>query len=351
MTLLESLIEIVNIPSVTGNEAALCGWLEDRYRADYHTERIGNSVIVGSRGDSASFTALYGHSDTVPVQGDPSARVHGERLVGLGASDMKAGLAVMMELLDTAVTDADFVCVFYDAEEGPARDNGLEAVLDAAPWLLDAELSVVLEPTDLNLQLGCNGVLNADVVFSGSTSHSARPWLGENAITKAGSWLSQLHAREPDTVDIDGLVYREVFSVTQAHGGIANNIIPGEFVLNLNHRFPPVYSLKEAEARLRDVASAADAVTVRDRAPAGAVDLNSPALQRLDRLIGRERTAKQGWTDVARLTSRGAVAVNYGPGEVAQAHQVDESVPIENLDVVFEVLQMFLTVDDYSHSS
>jgi len=344
VTLLESLIAIVDIPSVTGDEASLCEWIEARYRNDYQMQRIGNSVIVGSRGDGAPFTALYGHTDTVPVQGDPTARVDGGRLVGLGTSDMKAGLAVMMELLDTATTgdDTNFVCVFYDAEEGPARDNGLEAVLDAAPWLIDAELSVVLEPTDLNLELGCNGVLNADVVFSGSTSHSARPWLGENAITKAGEWLSELHELEPNAVDIDGLVYREVFSVTQAHGGIANNIIPGEFVVNLNHRFPPVYSLEEAEERLRDVASAADSVTIRDRAPAGAVDIDSPAVQRLDRLIGRERTAKQGWTDVARLTSRGAVAVNYGPGEVAQAHQVDESVPIENLDVVFKVLQTFL---------
>jgi len=347
VTLLESLIEIVNIPSVTGDEATLCAWLEDRYRNDYHTERIGNSVIVGNQGGSASFAALYGHTDTVPVQGDPSARASGGRLIGLGASDMKAGLAVMMELLDTAATgdDADFVCVFYDAEEGPARDNGLEAVLDAAPWLLDAELSVVLEPTDLNLELGCNGVLNADVVFSGSTSHSARPWLGENAVTKAGVWLSELHVREPEIIDIDGLVYREVFSVTQAHGGIANNIIPGEFVVNLNHRFPPVYSLEQAEARLRDVASTADSVTIRDRAPAGTVDLDNPAVQRLDRLVGRERTAKQGWTDVARLTSRGAAAVNYGPGEVAQAHQVDESVPIENLDVAFGVLRTFLQAD------
>ena len=188
MTLLESLIEIINIPSVTGDEAALCGWLEDRYRNDYDTQRIGNSVIVGNPGDSVSFSVLYGHTDTVPVQGDPTAKVQGGRLVGLGSSDMKAGLAVMMELLDNGVRESTggLVGVFYDAEEGPAANNGLEAVLDAAPWLTGADISIVLEPTDLNLELGCNGMLNADVIFKGSTAHSARPWLGENAITKAG---------------------------------------------------------------------------------------------------------------------------------------------------------------------
>jgi succinyl-diaminopimelate desuccinylase len=345
VTLLDTLIEIVNIPSVTGSEEALCGWLEERYRDRYPVERIGKSLIFGKPGEGTAFTALYGHTDTVPAQGDPSARIEGDRLVGLGTSDMKAGLAVMMELLDRGVGEAEgtLVCVFYDEEEGPAANNGLEAVLDGAPWLIDAEVSIVLEPTNLDLELGCSGTLNADVIFKGSTSHSARPWLGENAITKAGEWLATLHARDPEVVHIGDLEYREVFSVTRAHGGIANNIIPGEFVVNLNHRFPPVYSMEEAEVRLREVAAAADEVIITDRAPAGRIDLDSEALSRLDRLIGRQHMAKQGWTDVARLTARGAVAVNYGPGEVPQAHQVNESVAIENLDVVYDVLERFLT--------
>jgi succinyl-diaminopimelate desuccinylase len=344
VTLLDTLIEIVNIPSVTGSEEELCAWLEQRFQGRYPLERIGKSLVVGRPADGAKFTALYGHTDTVPVQGDPSARIDGDRLVGLGASDMKAGVAVMIELLDTGIGEAerDLACVFYDAEEGPAVNNGLEAVLDAAPWLVDAEISIVLEPTNLDLEIGCNGTLNADVIFKGSTAHSARPWLGENAITKAGEWLATLHAREPELVEIGDLGYREVFSVTKASGGIANNIIPGEFVINLNHRFPPIYTVQEAENRLRAVAEAADDVIVIDSAPPGSVDMDSSALQRLDRLIGRQRMAKQGWTDVARLTARGAVAVNYGPGEVPQAHQVNESVPITNLDIVYEVLEEFL---------
>ncbi len=344
MTLLDTLIEIVNIPSVTGSEKELCDWLEGRYSDRYPVERIGKSLIVGRPHGEGPFVVLYGHTDTVPVQGDPTARVEGDRLGGLGTSDMKAGLAVMVELLDNGVGESEgaLVCVFYDEEEGPAASNGLEAVLDGAPWLLDADISIVLEPTNLDLELGCNGMLNADVIFRGSTAHSARPWLGENAITKAGVWLSEMHEREPELVDIEGLEYREVFSVTKASGGIANNILPGELVINLNHRFPPIYTIAEAEARLFGVASSADEVVITDRAPSGSVDLDSAAVQRLDSLIGRKRVAKQGWTDVARLTSRGAVAVNYGPGEVAQAHQADESVPIENLSIVYDILEEFI---------
>ncbi len=342
-TLLDTLIEIVNIPSVTGDEEALCAWIEERYAQRYPLARIGKSVIVGRPNEDTEFTALYGHTDTVPVQGPWEARVDGDRLVGLGTSDMKAGLAVMVELLDSGVSEGQMVCVFYDAEEGPAVNNGLEAVLDAAPWLMDAEISIVLEPTNLDLELGCNGALNADVIFRGSTAHSARPWLGENAVTKGGEWLAEMHGREPESVDIGGLEYKEVFSVTKASGGIANNIIPGEFVVNLNHRFPPVYSIEEAEARLRDVAAMADEVVITDQAPSGKIDLDNHAVVRLDALIGRGRMAKQGWTDVARLTARGATAVNYGPGEVPQAHQVGESVPIENLTIVYDVLERFLT--------
>jgi succinyl-diaminopimelate desuccinylase len=347
VTLLETLIEIIDIPSVTGDEEELCSWVERRFAdGPHHVLRIGESVVVGTPSGDAPFYALYGHLDTVPVQGDPTARVDGDRIVGLGVSDMKAGVAVMIGLLeDPDLLSTDIVGVFYDKEEGPAAENGLEAVLNECPWLMDATLSVVMEPTDLNVEFGCNGVLNADIIFSGSSAHSARPWHGENAITKAGEWLAKLHDREPETVDVSGLTYREVFSVTQAHGGFANNIIPPIFTINLNHRFPPVYSLEEAEVRLREVAADADEIVIKDGAPAGTVHLDDPEVIRLDTIVGRERVAKQGWTDVARLTSRGAVAVNYGPGEVAQAHQVGESMPIENLDIAYHVMKTFMAGD------
>lgn len=347
MTLLETLIEIVNIPSVTGDEDELCSWIEKRFASRGRTvTRIGDSVVIGDPPTDGTFHALYGHLDTVPVQGDWRARVDGDRLVGLGVSDMKSGVAVMIALLeDPDLLDANVVCVFYDKEEGPAADNGLEAVLEECPWLTDAVLSIVMEPTDLNVEFGCNGVVNADVIFEGSSAHSARPWLGENAVTKGGAWLAGLHEREHRVFDVSGLIFTEVFSVTQAHGGFANNIIPPTFTINLNYRFPPVYSIDEAEARLRDVASDADRIVVKDLAPAGRVDLDEPEVRRFDAVVGRERVAKQGWTDVATLTSRGAAAVNYGPGEVAQAHQVGESMPIANLAVAYGVMKKFLDTD------
>ena len=306
--------------------------------------RIGNSLVVGEP-SGRPMIVLYGHSDTVPEQNNGTARVEDGRMYGLGTSDMKAGLAVMIHLLeDETVRNGsyDVVAVFYDKEEGPADENGLEEVLDRVEWLSGAQLSIVMEPTDLNIEMGCNGALNADVVFLGKSAHSARPWLGENAVTKAGEWLAKLHAMEPELVTIEGLEYREVFSVTRANGGIANNVIPPEFVINLNHRFPPIYSLEEAEARLREVAAEADDVIISDRAPAGEVPRDNDLVRRLESIAGGVRKAKQGWTDVARLTARGIPAVNYGPGEVAQAHQVTESVPLANLDRSLAVLGDFL---------
>jgi succinyl-diaminopimelate desuccinylase len=345
MSLSDTLVELINISSVIGNEEEITSAIEFRMTAARHVNRLGNALVVGEP-TGKPIIALYGHTDTVPEQGNGTASVHGESVYGLGASDMKAGVAVMVHVLeDPAVIEGpyDVIGVFYDKEEGPSADNGLEDVLDAVPWLATAEFSVVLEPTDLNLELGCNGAMNADIVFSGHAAHSARPWLGENAVTKAGAWLAEMHDRRPEPVEIAGLEYREVFSVTKASGGIANNVLPSRFTLNLNYRFPPIYNLEQAEARLRDVASAADEIMITDRASPGMIPEGNPHLERLEELVGGAKTAKQGWTDVARLTGRGVPAVNYGPGEVAQAHQVTESVPVENLGIVFDVLHGFLT--------
>jgi succinyl-diaminopimelate desuccinylase len=345
MSLADTLVELINIPSVIGNEEEITTAIEFRLAAVRTVRRLGNALVVGEP-TGKPIIVLYGHTDTVPEQGNGTASVQSERIHGLGASDMKAGLAVMVHLLEaTEIIEGpyDVVGIFYDKEEGPSVDNGLEDVLDAVPWLADAVFSIVLEPTDLNLELGCNGAMNADIVFNGHAAHSARPWLGENAVTKAGVWLAEMHDRRPEPVEIAGLEYREVFSVTKASGGIANNVLPARFTLNLNYRFPPIYDLEEAEARLRDVASAADEITITDRASAGTIPEGNPYLDSLEELVGGAKTAKQGWTDVARLTGRGIPAVNYGPGEVAQAHQATESVPAENLEIVFDILQELLT--------
>jgi succinyl-diaminopimelate desuccinylase len=345
--LAETLAELIEIRSETGDEEEITTALEFRLSRGLPVERLGNALVVGQR-TGKPFFVLYGHTDTVPDQGNGTPVIRGGRMHGLGSSDMKAGLAVMLHLLEDEELNAgsfDIIGVFYDKEEGPADENGLEDILNGFPWLIEADLSIVLEPTDLQVEVGCNGALNADVIFLGQAAHAARPWLGDNAITKAGEWLAEMHRRPPELVIVDGLEFREVFSVTRAEGGIANNVIPARFMTNVNYRFPPIYELADAEARLRHICVQADDVVVKDRAPAAKVPVGNPHLTRLESLSGRGRSAKQGWTDVARLSGRGAPAVNYGPGEVAEAHQAGESVPLANLDESFTVMRRFLVGD------
>ena len=347
MTLLETLVQLVDTASETGNEGRLCTALAERMMRTHGQEgvrRINNSLVVGRR-TQRPMVLLVGHIDTVPNQGQGAAYVEDGRLFGLGASDMKAGLAVMVHLLESAevlLGSFDVVGIFYDKEEGPSVENGLEPVLQRAPWLADADFAIVTEPTDLELQLGCVGVINATIRFEGKAAHSARPWLGENAVTKAGSWLADLHRREPEPFEIAGLTFYEVFSVTRANGGVANNVLPGEFTLNMNYRFAPHRSIEDAEARLAEIAAAADGVEIQDVAPSAPIPEDHALLERLKDVTQAGVAPKQAWTDVARLTEYGVAAVNYGPGETSQAHQVTESVPIENLEIAYEALHRFL---------
>lgn len=345
--LVETLRWLVDTPSETGNEGRICTQVATRLlpgRGEPAVRRVGNSLVVGER-TGRPLVLLVGHLDTVPSQGQGDARVEDGRLWGLGAADMKGGVAVMIHLLeDPAVRTGpyDVVGVFYEKEEGPAEENGLEDVLSREPWLDEAEFAVVLEPSDGEIQLGCNGAINARVTFLGRASHSARPWWGENAITKAGAWLAELHQREPEPVLIGGLEFREVMSVTQAEGGIARNVIPPRFDLNLNYRFSPRRSLEEAITHLEEVCAPADELEVVDAAPAGPVDVEHPLVAELRTASGANLAAKQGWTDVARLGSRGIPAVNFGPGETSRAHQADESVPLAHLGQSFSALRTVL---------
>jgi len=348
MTLLDTLIELVDQPSETGDEGRLCTQIAARLLATFsagQVGRLGNSLVVGPR-SGRPLILLVGHLDTVPRQGQGRARLEGGRLFGLGAADMKGGLAVMIHLLEdpeVRLGHYDVVGVFYEGEEGPSAGNGLEPVLQEMEWLRAAECAVVLEPSDLEIQMGCTGVINARVVFTGRAAHSARPWLGENAISKAGDWLAEMHRRPPTPEIVDGLEFREVFSVTTAAGGVATNVIPPRFEVNLNYRFAPTLTIAQAEERLRDVCRLADIVEVVDSAPAGSVAVHHPIFTRLAQISGARRTAKQGWTDVARLGAHGIAAVNYGPGEAGQAHQVEEGIAVANLDEAFANLRSVLT--------
>jgi succinyl-diaminopimelate desuccinylase len=346
--LVDDLVWLIGIRSVTGEEEALCTAvarrLSPRWGAGGIT-RVGNALVVG-RPDGRPLIALYGHLDTVPDQGNLVPEVIEGRVHGLGAVDMKGGLAVMLALLeDDAIAAGPFsvVGVFYDKEEGAAHDNGLEDVLDEIGWLGDAEFAVVMEPSDGQIQLGCQGAVNATVTFLGRSAHSARPWLGENAVTKAGDFLAAMHRRQPRPVTVAGLEFRETMAITTAHGGLARNVLPPRFDLNLNYRFPPNLTMEEAEARVYAAAADADQITIVDRAPPAPIPEGNPHLERLRRLSGAPDAAKQAWTDVARLAARDVPAVNFGPGSTALAHRADESVEIADLERVHAGLRRFLT--------
>ena len=342
--LTETLRWLVDIPSETGDEEAICAAVSERV-AGLPQTKVGESVVVGGP-DDRPLVVLAGHLDTVPRQGQGPAEVRDDRLWGLGSADMKGGLAVMLHLLeDSAVTNGSYnvVGVFYAAEEGPGEANQLQHVLDEVNWLSRTECAVVLEPSDGELQYGCNGVVNATVTFSGHASHSARPWWGENAITKSGEWLSKMHALEPRSYVTDGLEFKRTVSVTKARGGVANNVVPAEFVLNVNMRFTPDMTVDEAVTELAALCATADRFEVADTAPAGSVSATHPVIARLAEVSGAPRASKQGWTDVARFSERGIPAINFGPGETSRAHQVDESVPLDQLESVYWSLHRLLT--------
>ncbi len=332
--LVESLTWLIDIPSVTGDEKAIRDAIADRLEGMTQVV-VGDSLIVGE--PKAATVLLAGHLDTVPLQGGSGVRVDGERVHGLGATDMKAGLAVMIHLIEALGPDAVW-CVFYAGEEGPLSGNQLGLVLESAPWLTEAPAAVVLEPTDLSLEAGCQGVVNADVAFTGEPAHSARPWLGDNAVTKAGEFLTAMRRLEPDPHLVEGLEFLEVMSVTTAHGGLARNVIPDRFVMNVNYRFAPDRSPDQAVARLREVCGVADEIEITDVAPAGSVETDHPLFRQLIEVSGARVAAKQGWTDVAQLSAAGIPAVNFGPGEPSLAHKPGESVRISDLGWAYDAL-------------
>lgn len=321
------------IPSVTGDEAACADHVERLLRATPLTvERVGLSVLARGPRRGRPLVLLVGHTDTVP--GEQGVRREGDRIVGLGASDMKGGLAVMLTLAERLDLDAarfDLGLVFYDREEGPWVDSGLGPVLERVGWLHEARLAFCLEPSDNVVQVGCLGTLHARVRFVGKAAHSARPWQGVNAIHAAGPLLTRLGERAPVEVEVAGFPYREVVSATLAQGGRTRNVIPDELLLNLNYRFAPGRTLAEAEAEVRAIVGEGPEVSIVEAAPSGPVVTGNPLLQDFLARTGSRVEAKQAWTDVARLGAAGIDAVNLGPGHVAQAHQKGEYLEVERL--------------------
>lgn len=350
--LAELTLALCRIPSETGQERAIADHVEQRCRAaapGAAIHRIGHAVVCdlsapAGAADARPVVALVGHLDTVRCAERQRYEIVDGRVYGCGASDMKAGLAVMLALLARwrTLTAARPVWIFYDAEEGPFERNGLEPVL-ASGVLPSIDLAFVLEPTDGAVQLGCMGTLHARVRVRGRRAHSARPWQGENALYRALPLLERLRDRARREVRFGELVFYEVITPTQAATFNSPNVVPDVLELNLNVRFAPGRTIAQAAAELEALVGADGEVEIHDAAPAGEVYLDHPLLEPWRRRERLPLAPKQAWTDVARLTSRGIPAVNFGPGETAQAHQADEWCSIASLELAFGALQRFFS--------
>ncbi len=350
--LAERTLQLCRIESPIGHEARIADHVEAWARGHFGPQeifRLSHSLVLGDLSDPRPAVALVGHLDTVPAHpNDAPPRIEGDRLYGLGASDMKGGLAVMMSLaegLPRAALPVNLVLVLYEREEGPYLENGLGPLLDAVPALSKVRFGIAMEPTDNVVQVGCVGTIHATVRFTGRSAHSARPWQGHNAVHAAGPLLSELLSLPPREVSFDGFAFREVFSVTRAEGGRARNVVPDRFELNLNYRFAPGKSLEQAQRDVLALVAGRAEVTFTDLSPSGRVCSDNAFFRALLQTTGLPAEAKQAWTDVARLGERGIDAVNFGPGETAQAHQANESASVAALGVAWEKLAAFLTSD------
>jgi succinyl-diaminopimelate desuccinylase len=344
----ETLLWLCSVASPIGEEKELCDKVAERLARlplAGPIRRYNNSVVVPvirKRVPGRPHVALVGHLDTVRTENGP-ARAEGGRIYGAGAADMKAGLAVMIVAAEHAAADVacDLTLVFYAREEGPYLENELGPVLDADEDLRSIDLAVCLEPSDNRLHLGCCGAIHAKVTFLGRTGHSARPWEGDNAIVKAAPLLARLAATKPIEQIIDGHSYKTVTTVTLAEGGRGRNVVPDLFTLNVNHRFAPTTSIEQAKADILALVGdeGSPGVVFTDLSPGALPSASHPLVKRLIAAGITRIEPKQAWTDVARFSALGIPAVNFGPGENAQAHQKNEST---DCGLVFQGYQILV---------
>ena len=322
--------QLVDAESVSGAEKPLADGVEAALRTLPHLTvlRDGNVIVARTSLGRDQRVVLAGHIDTVPVADNLPSRLERGVLYGCGSSDMKSGVAVQLRLAALVPEpNRDVTYVFYDCEEVEAERNGLLRVSRNSPGLLAADLAVLMEPTDGLVEGGCQGTLRADVVANGKRAHSARSWMGVNAIHEAGQILDVLRAYEPAEPEVDGLTYHEGLNAVFISGGVAGNVIPDKCVVTVNFRFAPDRSPEQAADHVREVFAGFE-VRVTDVADGARPGLTEPAAASFAAAIGGTPRAKLGWTDVARFASLGIAAVNYGPGDPMFAHRADEHVDV-----------------------
>jgi succinyl-diaminopimelate desuccinylase len=338
-------LELVDVRSESRSEDALASHLVHVLRAGGVAVRdAGDTCVLAgtlARGERP-LVLLAGHLDTVPAQGNLPGRIDDGRVFGLGTTDMKGADAVMVELaLAAPRTSVDVGFVWFGREELPFGESALTPLLARESGLSSADLVVVMEPTCNRLQLGCLGNVNATWTFTGRAGHSARPWLADNAIHRLAAGVHALAQVPVEVHDFGGLEYREVVSTTTISGGVALNVVPGEAAAQVNYRYPPGRSMAAAEARLHEWCDPYGTLAITGHAPSGPVPKANPLVDALVALVGAPEP-KQAWTPVAEFGAVGVDAVNFGPGDPAFAHTVDEQVSIDALVESYEVLEQLL---------
>ncbi len=327
-------LELVDIPSESRDEERLAAHVTEVLRAGGVVVRdLGDTCVLA--GPAEAPVLLAGHLDTVPAQGNRPGRIEGGRVHGLAASDMKGALAVMLEL---TLAGAPYRCLFFGREELPSSESALAPLLERDP--LEAELVVMMEPTACELHAGCLGNIGATWAFLGRSGHSARPWAADNAIERAAAGVTALAAQAPAPHVFDGLEFVEVASVTRIAGGIADNVIPDRAECHVNFRYAPGRTPAEAEARLAELCAGHGELRIESNSPSGPV-ATGPRVAALVAAGGLTRAPKQAWTPVAEFGMAGLDAVNFGPGDPAQAHRRDESVEIAALERAYRVLEAY----------
>ncbi len=355
--------DLINLPSESRHEARLADVVFEQLQRFGHLTvvRDGNTVVARTNLGRSERVVLAGHLDTVPSSGNDTAivvragdrapiadaagtfDVTEDRLYGLGACDMKGGVAVGLRLAATVEAPTrDVTYIFYDCEEIEANFNGLKRIAEIHPEWLAADFAVLMEPSNAGVEGGCQGTMRIEVRTSGRRAHTARGWMGVNAIHGASEILERLKSYEPRRVEIDGLEYREGLQAVFINGGVAGNVVPDECVVTVNHRYAPSRSSAEAEAHLREVFAGFD-VTVVDNVAGALPGLSHPAAKAFVDAVGSQPMPKFGWTDVARFSTLGIPAVNFGPGSATLAHAPNEYVPLGHLHSVETALRTWLT--------
>ena len=344
VTLTEQLVDIF---SVSHHEQEIADAVEAALGGLSHltVTRRGHTVVARTDLGRGERVVIAGHLDTVPLNDNLPARREDGVLHGLGTCDMMGGDAVMLKVAaDLVEPNRDLTFIFYEAEEVDSVHNGLRKLTESDPDLLEGDFAILMEPSNAAIEAGCQGTLRVDVRTTGERAHSARSWMGVNAIHRAAPILARLNDYEARQPEIDGLTYHEGLNATGIRGGVAGNVVPDECVVEVNFRFAPDRSEADAEAFVRDFFEGYD-VTVTDMAAGALPGLDLPAAKAFVDAVGGEARPKFGWTDVAQFTKLGVPAVNFGPGDPMFAHKQDEHVPTEHIERCERILKDWLRGD------